>query len=382
MARGELAAGRRGSGLPNPEQRLLLAAALLPGEPARAAYRAWSAAVALDDVDPGSFRLLPLLAHNLADLAEPDLVRARGVVRHTWSKNQRMLARGGVAVAALAAAGVPVMVLGGAALVPRHYPSAGHRPMNDLDVLVPGDRAGAARDAIAACGWRPVLPLLPSHLPHLHRVAYTDGAGCAVDLHWHALPACRGEDEAMLWENAEPLTTPALAASAPHPTELVLLTAAGALGGGTPPPVQWAADLYRVLAVDAARVDWERLVRAGERLGCTLRLARSLGFVAAELGAPVPATALAALAAARHDRGEVCELGARAALPGAARGLLVHWLDHARLHPDESALRRLRTFPARLAAIWGLPSPAAVPAAALRRVVARLRRQPPHGSTP
>lgn len=367
---------RRGGCWPSPAQRLLLEAALLPGERALAAYRRWRAVVDLDDIDPGSYRLLPLLAHNLADAADADLGRARGVLRHTWSRNQTLLARAAEIVTALQGAGIPVMVLKGGALAARCYASLGHRPMNDLDLLVPAPRAAEARAAVAAAGWRAAYHVVPGHLEFLHGMAYTDGHGHDIDLHWHALLECCGtDDDAAFWEHAEPLATRWFRALSPHPTELVLLVAAHGLRWSALPPLQWAADLHRLFAVDGARVEWARLLREAERTGLTLRLALTLSFVAEALAAPVPPEVLAALAGVRPGLAERLELRVRSSPPGLVPGLLAHWFDHRRLTRSVGTLRRLWTFPARLAAIWGLSSPAAVPAAALRRAAVRFRRR-------
>jgi hypothetical protein len=248
--------------------------------------------------------------------------------------------------------------------------------MNDLDLLVPASRAAEARAAVAAAGWRAAYHVVPGHLEFLHGVAYTDGGGHDVDLHWHALLECCGpDDDAAFWDHGEPLATRWFTALAPHPTELVLLVAAHGLRWSALPPLQWAADLHRLLAVDGARVEWERLLREAERTGLTLRLALTLSFVAEALAAPVPAKVLAALAGAPSALAERLELRVRSSPPGLVTGLLAHWFDHRRLTRTAGTPRRLWTFPARLAAIWGLPSPAAVPAAALRRAAARLRRR-------
>jgi len=50
---------------PSPVEQLLLRAALLDGEEAITAWQAWITAVDLSNVNPGSYRLLPLLYDNL-----------------------------------------------------------------------------------------------------------------------------------------------------------------------------------------------------------------------------------------------------------------------------------------------------------------------------
>ncbi|HNG96267.1 MAG TPA: hypothetical protein PLB32_25930, partial [Acidobacteriota bacterium] len=78
---------------PGAEQELLLQAALLNGEQALAAWKTWCSKVDLQALDTSSYRLLPLLYHNLNRLQvkHPWLPIMRGVHRHTWVKNQTLL---------------------------------------------------------------------------------------------------------------------------------------------------------------------------------------------------------------------------------------------------------------------------------------------------
>jgi hypothetical protein len=60
----------------------------------------------------------------------------------------------GEAVAALAQARVPVLLVGGAALGRTSYAAFADIQMDDIDLVVPRDRAAAAASALAAGGWR------------------------------------------------------------------------------------------------------------------------------------------------------------------------------------------------------------------------------------
>jgi len=66
---------RRMSWQPPEDDQLLLQAIVLPGSRGRAAWRAWSSRMALDDVGPAAYRLLPELYHVLVETGEaaPDL---------------------------------------------------------------------------------------------------------------------------------------------------------------------------------------------------------------------------------------------------------------------------------------------------------------------
>lgn len=79
--------------LPSPAETLLLQAALLPGPPAVAAWRAWQQAVDFNDVDHGSSRLLPLLFDNLSQqrVADPILAKYEGLKKLHWYHNQLLM---------------------------------------------------------------------------------------------------------------------------------------------------------------------------------------------------------------------------------------------------------------------------------------------------
>jgi hypothetical protein len=70
-------------------------------------------------------------------------------------------------LAAYQAAGIPALVLKGAALFYLVYPEPGLRPMSDLDILVPESEAGRAQRTLAELGFD--APLLPGTVfPHRH----------------------------------------------------------------------------------------------------------------------------------------------------------------------------------------------------------------------
>ncbi|MDQ6829666.1 MAG: nucleotidyltransferase family protein [Gemmatimonadota bacterium] len=66
------------------------------------------------------------------------------------SREQRLVD----ALHALSKAGIPVLLLKGAALASTAYSSALERPMADIDLLVPPNRAVAARAALLESGWQ------------------------------------------------------------------------------------------------------------------------------------------------------------------------------------------------------------------------------------
>jgi hypothetical protein len=118
------------------------------------------------------------------------------------------------ALQALNNAGVPVIVLKGAALATTVYPGIGHRPMGDIDLLVhPQDRDRACA-ALEAAGYRfqpePWARFHPFDAGFTGEMAFRRDGGVPIELHWQLTPGewiqriADVETEA-LWQAAQSL---------------------------------------------------------------------------------------------------------------------------------------------------------------------------------
>ncbi len=190
---------------------------------------------------------------------------------------------------ALAAAGVPALVLPGAALLP-HYPDVGCRPMDDVDLLVPtGAQAAAA--AAAPLGYLPV-PRYPGLLA---------GPRLLVDLHDDPLNSDRIEGRA--WGGVLPTSTAwsarghrslgSFVAPVLNPVDEVLYTAAHAVRHSYR-RLHWTIDL----AQQVRRLDhWEAVAQRAQACGLEWPLAAALWPLVTALGQSLPLGAAAWLAA-------------------------------------------------------------------------------------
>ncbi|HSR18731.1 MAG TPA: hypothetical protein VLM39_11630, partial [Ignavibacteriaceae bacterium] len=72
------------------EQELLLKASLFEGDKFIYAWEKWKSCVNFEQIDPGSYRLLPLLYQNLVkhEIKDPLTERLKGIYRRTWFENQ------------------------------------------------------------------------------------------------------------------------------------------------------------------------------------------------------------------------------------------------------------------------------------------------------
>ncbi|BCX04515.1 MAG: hypothetical protein KatS3mg053_2453 [Candidatus Roseilinea sp.] len=320
--------------LPSPTHELLLKAGLLQDERALQAWRAWTAHVRLPDdpVDGGAFRLLPLVYHNLIALGfhDPSLTLLKGIHRRTWFENQLRLRSLAGLLDRFHQAGIPTLVLKGAALALRYYADVGLRPMDDVDVLIPTERAREAIALLHRWGWREkpyreMRQVDDNVIAARHSWEFSNEAGDRVDLHWHALfTSCfPGADESF-WRDAEPWTIGGTSSLALNAADALIHTCAHGGQWNPLPPVRWISDAIHILRSGAHRIAWQRFVALTQWLGVTLHVRDSIDYLIKNFDAPIPAEVLTELArvpvSAEERRVYVCLSSApTGVLPSVAR---------------------------------------------------------------
>ncbi|NJL75199.1 MAG: nucleotidyltransferase family protein, partial [Saprospiraceae bacterium] len=194
-------------------QRELLRACLLPPGEALPAYRRWLGRVDIQRLDHGSNRLLGLLYRNLSRAGEefPHAALLKGNWRYHWVQNQTRVREVAGILRKMAEAGLPVMLLKGAALLDGYYKDYGSRPMADVDLLVPEQRAGERWNGSGSGGYLPLRhsaeairrSLRYNHALHLRKEGAVD-----IDLHWFMQHdgMSPGADDAV-WERSKPSAT-------------------------------------------------------------------------------------------------------------------------------------------------------------------------------
>ncbi|MDK9709108.1 MAG: nucleotidyltransferase family protein [Desulforhopalus sp.] len=108
--------------------------------------------------------------------------------RHANTVYGRVL---GEVLTIFAKAGIEALVLKGAALCHTVYPEIGLRPMRDIDLLLPPDKAQQAQDLLIARGYaasNAPQPIDHFHLPSLHTTI--DGLTVCIEIHLRLFPDC------------------------------------------------------------------------------------------------------------------------------------------------------------------------------------------------
>ena len=338
---------------------MLLKAALLSGDEAISAWQDWRSSADIDRMDPGSFRLLPLLYRNLVDhdVSDPLLPYLKGIYRRTWYKNQTQFHNSLPVLNTFHEAGIQTMLLKGAALTMLYYKNNGIRPMTDLDVLVRTEQAPMAIDLLTKLGWSPKnrsLERLKGALPlHRHAEVFRGNAGHHVDLHWHLLFECcyEGADDDF-WNDAVSVKLRGVSTRALNPADQLLhICVHGVCLSGTP-PFRWVADAMAVLDTAGSEVDWDRLVAQAQQRHLTLRLKSALCYLRDTLHAPIPPVILQRLQATRISRFERIDYRLKTRRVGLSAILLNRWFITLRHTHGFNLLQRLRALLAALRYDW------------------------------
>ena len=307
------------------ERRLLLGLITDPSRLARAELLdlgvRWThlGAVAL------AHRVAPLVSRGFRALGAgahlpPEAARLRdqchAVYVHTAASNTRMLAEVGRIVPPLQRAGIPVILLKGAAVAGTLFGDLGLRYMGDVDLLVPIDARARAWDALESLGYHLVpgapadlrararraglLPARPGPLSrelsariyerfHLHYYLMRDGQPFPVELHWHIVKPGRGVHIEDLWRRAQPVRAGGIHALAFAPEHLLLHFALHlALDDYGELTLARLVDVH-MAAADPA-LDWVALRRAADVHSARRAVGVALDLSRRVLGTPIPAT--------------------------------------------------------------------------------------------
>lgn len=253
-----------------PGERLMLVAAIGDPDDALPAYLRWRREVDLDGLRGAAVRVLPLLAERASDTDDhPVNHQIAKVSRFSWLKSQLLLTRTLPGVAALLAAGVPVMATKGAAVVHHTHGRLHLRPMDDLDVAVPRTLAGKAARTLMSHGLEasslPPNPRGAEILHQVHALPFRDAeTGAELDLHWQVVHGSlhrRASNE--FWDRAvdgDLRGTPVRVLS--REDTLVQVVAHGLLWN-LERPLQWCADVGLLLR--DATVDWDLVAATADR---------------------------------------------------------------------------------------------------------------------
>ncbi len=346
---------------PPPLQQCLLTATLGQGAIALNAWHTWQAQVDIENLDEGSYWVLPRLYQNLrqgdlSDLSAESrrkLQRIKGVYRHVWSRNQILLRLLEKAVQTLQQTGISPVVVGGAALVTRPGADVGSRRVDDMGLWVPYEAVPLAIAQLQAAGWQPTQQIGIEQLRSQQTFLGWRRDGHTMVLYWRILPefstlgaAGDNQTDGIIVKLGH---TPVLAL---NPTDQFLVCCIQATQWQLRPPFYWLADAASLAQYHP--IDGLRLKHQAQKHGLTLALRESLGLVVPQLQQPQLAVIEQELSHVSISSFEQREFAAKAQPHQLLGQLPRHWFEYQRLHSGQSNSRLFQGFLKVLHQRWGL----------------------------
>ena len=295
---------------PTGDRELLLQALFHRDEDvARQAWLDWEAAIDFDDVTWSDIRILPAMGRRwtMLGITSGNAARIEGMRRFGWARVQMCLQKASPVLAALADAGVPVLVIKGSARALSSLPHGAERISNDVDIVVQRRHLERALDAVERSGWTSSWDISPAEAHRLlrasrHSLPYRpdDQDFEVLDIHASALFSnrCLDHDDT-LWSRSTLVRFRGSPVHVPHPADqLIIACVHGLFFEQDPKPMDWVADCVDVLDAPAVRQDasfWDTVMSEAQRRELLPNLYAGLSFLRARLGQRVPDDVLAAL---------------------------------------------------------------------------------------
>lgn len=277
---------------PDPTQTWLLQAALSKGDQAIAAWRSWRDHIDLDTVDAASFRLLPLAYRSMMSLGQDGglVMQLKGIYRHSWCKNQVQYQQSQEVLASFNKAGLPTIVLKGAALSERFYQDDGIPFMNGVDLMVRESDFERAAGLLLELGWKPE-PYSYHTMLDYHRRGFKHGCcfkkgNVALDLHCQLIRFVRGTEQA-IWLSSIEGSWQGSPVHYLNDTYQFFHTCVDGVRWSYD-YLSWVPDALTILRCRAQEIDWDILLGLAQDTRMIPYLRNALAYLVSAFQAPIP----------------------------------------------------------------------------------------------
>lgn len=274
---------------------LLVKAALAPPDIARDAWQAWRQGYTLDETPWNEVRLLGAVTERL-DWLEPGAEiapRLKGIQKFLYAQTQICLSGCMGALQALAEAGIPLMLIKGAARVAADGRTARQRLVRDLDLLVPFPDRTRAFATIWEAGWRFKangkwqLPWHRMDATANHHAWALSNDTAEIDLHHFSNSLNRStDDDDGLWQRSVETQWRGLQIRLPDASDGLVLGIVHGLRWSRECNADWLIDVASCL--DSGRVDWDLVVSEAARRQVQALLLTGLRYLRDALCRDIP----------------------------------------------------------------------------------------------
>jgi len=279
---------------PTNDQELLLKAALFKGQAAKDAWQKWESKNKIEQIDYGSYRLIPLLHHNLKVEGIDHAYKEKFKKIHikSWANNRMLFEKLSPLLSIFHENDIQTIILKGAPLIVRYYKDIGLRPMSDLDILIPTHEAHKAIHLLQKLGWvaalNPLEKSLDSYILLRHALEFKNLAKFEMDLHWHLLKMCLSPDaDQEFWDGAIPIEFNDVFSQCLNPADNLFHICIHGAFPNKVPPIRWIADAFMVLR-SGEEIEWNRILVQAQRLHMILPIKAAMQYLHDVFHAPIP----------------------------------------------------------------------------------------------
>ncbi|MFK8250874.1 nucleotidyltransferase family protein [Ancylobacter terrae] len=291
---------------------LMLRACLLDGDDGRQAVERLLPHLGEPDrQDWISLKQIPLLHRNLGHLGleDPWNGKMKGVRRLFWARTRKRLGVAENSIIRLNQAGIPVMVMKGAALVASGLVSVDIRPMDDVDVLVPEGRMGETLRVLMPHGWTARFPIEEEPIAHAIETDDYDGRCLTlktalpdgdIELDIHQFMShfdLRTGTDSGVWKRSSEGQLGRAQVRIPCLEDQLLLICTHAASQvksdeETSPTLRWVTDAASLLRHGNDSIDWDLFVSEARRRHVTVMVYDALQLLSVLVDVRVPAAVM------------------------------------------------------------------------------------------
>lgn len=280
----------------NQERHLLHAILDKSSEATLSHFESWSSSINFEEIEGGSYRLIPALYKKIS-LLKPDFAhknRMKGIYRYFLYKNNSIIHNGLTLLGSFNENNIDCILLKGAALIAAYYGEPALRPMNDLDILVRREDAQKAFSLMEELGWHSKHnKKFLTQFKRTNGIAMSNGNGFETDLHWDVVAQSWWKNsEKSYWENYETVEYKGRMLRVLNPEMQIVHNTAHGLKWNKMSSIRWIPDVALVIEKRRNRIDWDYLLDIIIEKKLVFTMKQGLNFLADEFGTDIPGSFL------------------------------------------------------------------------------------------
>jgi hypothetical protein len=282
---------------PTEEQELLLKAALLDKQTALKAWHAWNSSVDINEIDHGSFQLLPLIYKQFSRLnaEEPLIGLLKGVYRSSWYKNQLLLEQASSLLQLFDASGIKTLMISEAACLRFYDQDIGLRPITEFEFLITAEHVFKAQNILSRAGWienpESMRPNGPGGMKLSLRNSYTHSNTAGYELKINRQPTLYGvleNDYAALWQNSISINFRDIPIQTLSTTDLFFYICTENVYWKQQADFRWIADAWMLITKEGSNIDWVEILDQAQEKHLVLSIRDTLLYLQQKLNSNIP----------------------------------------------------------------------------------------------